>query len=113
MSEHRLCAVSEIEEEESRGFEIQDGEKKLSLLVVKKDGILSVYVNKCPHLGVPLNFEDDRFLDVEKNFILCSTHGALFKIDDGECVHGPCLGASLKPQPFEIRDEELFVSNGL
>jgi nitrite reductase/ring-hydroxylating ferredoxin subunit len=113
MSDFRLCAVGDIEEEESREFVLPGAEGDQSLVVVKKDGLLSIFLNNCPHLGVPMNMEPDRFLDVEKNFIMCSTHGALFKIDDGECVHGPCLGQNLTPVPYEIRDEEVFVAKGL
>jgi len=113
MNEHKLCNIYDIEEDDSKEFALAVGENEQSLLVVKKDGLFSVFLNTCPHLGIPMNLEPDRFLDMEKNFIMCSTHGALFKIDDGECVHGPCLGKSLTPVPYEIRDEELFITKGL
>jgi len=113
MSEHKLCSIHEIEEEESKEFFVTRGESDQSILVVKKDGQLSVFINNCPHLGIPMNLEPDRFLDMEKNFIMCSTHGALFKIDDGECVQGPCLGKKLSPVPYEIRGEEVFVPKDL
>ncbi|MDV7340846.1 Rieske (2Fe-2S) protein [Terasakiella sp. A23] len=113
MSDHRLCNINDVEEEDSKEFVIPNEENGTSVLAVKKDGIFAVYKNICPHLGVPMNLEPDRFLDVEKNFILCSTHGALFKIDDGECVHGPCLGKSLTRIPFELRGEEVFVAKDL
>lgn len=110
---YRLCAVCDIPEDDSRGFILPKGEEDLSLVCVKKDGLVSVYVNSCPHLGVPMNMEPDRFLDVEKNFIMCSTHGALFQIDTGECVQGPCLGQNLTPVPHEIREEEVFIAKDL
>ncbi len=113
MSDFHLCNVHDIDEEDSKEFFIPQGEKEQSVLAVKKDGVLSVYINSCPHLGVPMNFEPDRFLDVEKNFIMCSTHGALFKIDDGECIHGPCMGRSLQVVDHEIREEEVFITKGL
>ncbi len=113
MTDYRLCSVSDVQEEESREFVIPGSEADQSVVVVKKDGLFAVYENNCPHLGVPMNMEPDRFLDVEKNFIMCSTHGALFKIEDGECVHGPCLGQNLTPVSFEIRDEEVFITKGL
>ncbi|SCA56187.1 putative Rieske 2Fe-2S family protein [Candidatus Terasakiella magnetica] len=113
MSNHHLCNVSDIEEEDSKEFFIPKDEKEVSILAVKKDGMISVFLNNCPHLGVPMNLEPNRFLDVEKNFIMCSTHGALFKIDDGECVHGPCMGQNLTQIPHEIRGEELFIDKDL
>ena len=113
MSEFKVCHLNDVEEEESREFYIPAAEGEKSIIAVKKDGIFALYENNCPHLGVPMNIEPDRFLDIEKNFIMCSTHGALFKIDDGECVHGPCMGQFLTPVPHEIRGEEVFISNDL
>ncbi|MEE8263379.1 MAG: Rieske (2Fe-2S) protein, partial [Gammaproteobacteria bacterium] len=37
----------------------------------------------------------DQFLDETGNLLQCATHGALFRIEDGFCVAGPCTGASL------------------
>jgi nitrite reductase/ring-hydroxylating ferredoxin subunit len=113
MNDYRLCAVLDIPEEESRGFVIERKEYNLSLVAVKKDGVISIYENSCPHLGVPMNMEPDRFLDVEKNFIICSTHGALFEIETGDCVHGPCLGKKLTPVPHDVRGEEVFIAKAL
>jgi nitrite reductase/ring-hydroxylating ferredoxin subunit len=36
--------------------------------------------------------------------IICSTHGALFRPDNGQCVAGPCVGRSLKPWPVSIHE---------
>lgn len=53
------------------------------------------YINKCPHMGIELNWMPGRFMDTEKLFIQCSTHGALFKPGSGECIAGPCQGDAL------------------
>ena len=37
--------------------------------------------------------------------ILCATHGALFRIEDGHCLSGPCVGESLTPLPVSIEGE--------
>ncbi len=41
----------------------------------------------------PLNWTPDRFLDLERKQIICATRGAVFRIDDGLCVDGPCEGS--------------------
>jgi len=87
----RLCAPDELAEGQSRGFEIA-GQK---LLAVRKDGQCHVYRNTCPHRGIPLEWLPDQFLDASASLIQCATHGALFLIDSGECVAGPCAGQSL------------------
>lgn len=62
---------------------------------VKKDGQVHAYENVCPHLQISLNFMPNEFLDSEKRFITCANHGALFEIETGLCVAGPCMGEYL------------------
>lgn len=99
----RLCAPDEVAEGQSRGFEIA-GEK---LFAVRKDGQLYAYRNRCPHRGIPLEWLPDQFLDVSASLIQCATHGALFLIESGECVAGPCAGQSL--QELVIREDEQAI----
>ncbi|MFI8745236.1 Rieske (2Fe-2S) protein [Pseudomonas sp. NPDC077186] len=95
----RLCAPSELAEGQSRGFLLE----RLNLLAVRKDGRVHAYLNRCPHRGVPLEWQADRFLDDSGSLIQCATHGALFLIDSGECVAGPCAGQAL--QAIECRED--------
>ena len=46
----------------------------------------------------------DRYLTREGDLILCGTHGALFRPDDGLCVGGPCAGKSLTPWPVRVEE---------
>lgn len=96
----RLCAPDEVAEGQSRGFEIAS-EK---LFAVRKNGQLYAYRNRCPHRGIPLEWLPDQFLDHSASLIQCATHGALFLIESGECVAGPCAGQSL--QELAIREDE-------
>ena len=54
---------------------------------VRKDGRVHVYVNSCPHIGLPLEPLPDRFLDAKRQHIICSAHGARFRIEDCLIVH--------------------------
>ena len=54
-----LCRTEEIGEGTSKGFEVNG----TFLFAVKKDEQLHLYYNRCPHLGTPLEWEEDRFLD--------------------------------------------------
>lgn len=101
-----LCAIDDIPESSARGFEIGE----IKIFVVKKHGRLKVYLNSCPHTGANLDWMPDDFLDYDENYIQCSTHGALFQIEDGFCVAGPCSGQSLKPIDFELVDNQIVVA---
>lgn len=95
-----LCQADEITEGSAKGFEV-DGQ---ALLVARKDGQLFVYANWCPHLGIELNFQPDEFFDSDRQYLQCANHGALFNVDDGLCILGPCKGRSLRPVTFLVED---------
>ena len=108
---HDLCALSELTDPGSRGFELEWGEQEsVRLFVVRKDGVLAAYRNRCPHTGAPLEWLPDQFLDLENSFIECALHGALFRPEDGYCLRGPCVGASLEGLELEVVDGRVQVT---
>jgi nitrite reductase/ring-hydroxylating ferredoxin subunit len=65
---------------------------------------IRAYINQCPHMGIELNWMPGRFMDINKLFIQCSTHGALFKPGSGECISGPCQGDALTALDVRINN---------
>ena len=102
-----LCQTDAIADPGSRAFECKLGRRTVSLFVVHKDGQFSAYINSCPHTGVNLEWQEDQFLDMDNMFIQCSTHDALFEIDTGRCIAGPCVGDSLDPVDLIIEDGQI------
>ena len=100
-----LCALDDIPEDGAKGFELDTA----SLFAVRRDGQVYLYRNRCPHRGVELNWLEDQFLDMDGQLIQCAMHGALFLIESGECVAGPCLGQALEPVPFAVVDGRIEV----
>jgi nitrite reductase/ring-hydroxylating ferredoxin subunit len=93
-----LCRLADIEDGESNGFVVRrPGGERVAVLAVRRGDQVFAYVNSCPHTGAPLDFQPGRFLSLDKTLIQCSTHGALFRIEDGFCIQGPCAGKSLVP----------------
>jgi nitrite reductase/ring-hydroxylating ferredoxin subunit len=68
------------------------------------------YVNACPHRGTPLEMFPDRFLDETRRQLVCSTHGARFRVEDGFCTLGPCRGSGLDPVAVEVRGDEVWLA---
>ncbi|MBM09873.1 MAG: (2Fe-2S)-binding protein [Magnetovibrio sp.] len=106
----RLCAMDDIPEEGSNGFLVETTEGRFGTLVVRKKTKIFVYKNSCPHIGTPLDIKAGQFLTLDKSRIICSTHGALFRIEDGYCVSGPCAGSSLLALSAMIYDDEIFIN---
>lgn len=102
----RLCSSDELNEGSSRGFTVAGA----ALLLVRREGRVYAYRNRCPHRGIPLEWQPDQFLDVSGSLIQCATHGALFVIESGECVAGPCAGESLIPLSSQERDGAIWIA---
>ena len=101
---HFICALDTLQEKQSFGFRAPNVEG----FVVIKDKNVFGYRNVCPHIGMNLEFQEHRFLDADHAFIQCSMHGALFEIENGLCVHGPCLNQALAPLRIQVEDEKIF-----
>ena len=108
MRQHRLCAESDIKEREGRGFVFGAGTERVTLFVIRWQGVLHAYRNICPHVGTPLDWPDDRFFDASGRYLMCGTHGAVFRPEDGACIEGPCQGRALTAVTITVEDGEIF-----
>jgi len=90
-------------------MKIPDGAYTKEIFVVFKNDDYFVYGNSCPHTGSPLDWMPDQFLNLDKTLIQCATHNALFRIEDGYCVSGPCTGQSLQPIPVKVLDGVVVI----
>ena len=91
----KICDLSALPEGGSRGFSVTTSTGVTGIFLVHKAGKVHGYLNQCPHTGGPLDWVPDQFLDLDRSWIQCATHDALFRIDSGLCVAGPCSGQSL------------------
>ncbi len=106
-----LCAVSDVDDPGARGFVFGKGAKRFDMFIVRKGDQVFGYVNSCPHLRMPLETLTDRFLNKKNTAIVCSTHGATFRIADGYCYAGPCARASLVSIPLEINEGQIEMGD--
>ena len=104
-----LCALADLQARSGKAFVLEQYQPPLEIFVVEKNGALFAYYNQCPHTGVTLNWQADQFMDICGELIQCAMHGALFRIEDGYCVRGPCAGASLKSLALSVRNATLYV----
>jgi nitrite reductase/ring-hydroxylating ferredoxin subunit len=103
-----LCRFDDIPDGASRGFGPAPG-GFTGLFAVRRGADAYVYINACPHVGVALDWTPDDFLTADRTLIVCSTHGALFAIETGHCVQGPCKGDKLESVAATIEDGWILV----
>ena len=102
---------SEILEGEARSFRFVRKGRYVGGFIIRYQGSLFVYENKCRHIPISLDYDDSRYFDEEKRYLICQTHGATYEPDSGECVAGPCKGSALFSIPFEIREGRIYVES--
>jgi nitrite reductase/ring-hydroxylating ferredoxin subunit len=105
----RLCALADLADPGAKGFRFRRDEALFAGVVVRRNGAVAGYEDRCPHAGWPLAGPDERFLTRTGEHVLCAGHGALFRPEDGVCVAGPCAGQALAPWPVEVRDGEVVT----
>ena len=86
-----LCASSELEE---RGrafvFDVMHFRQPARAFVLRFDGRVVAYLNRCAHVPTEMDWQPGEFLDMDKAWILCSIHGAAYDPLNGRCIAGPC-----------------------
>lgn len=100
-----LCAIDDLEDGCAMELVIEERQ----LFAIRQDNKIFAYWNLCPHRSSPLNWVPNQFLDVENQLIQCALHGALFEIDTGLCIAGPCSGDNLEPVELRCEDQFYYV----
>ena len=76
-----------------------------SLIALRREGALTVFLNRCPHRGTELDWSPGAFLATDGHHLQCATHGALFDPVTGQCISGPCTGQRLERVDLRLPDD--------
>jgi nitrite reductase/ring-hydroxylating ferredoxin subunit len=80
------------------------------ILIRLESGEVRAFKNECQHLPMRLDIRDPfTYWDTSCKHLHCSSHGALFRLDDGLCLSGPCAGQHLVQLPIEIKNGEVLL----
>lgn len=94
----------------SHDFQTKIKGKTLKGLVVKKNGRYFAYHNLCKHLPVTLDLNDGAFFTHDKSHLQCHMHGAMYEVETGFCVAGPCQGARLTTLELKEEENQLIIT---
>lgn len=76
--------------------------------VVRYDGAVRGFLNRCAHVPMELDWTPGKFFDSTGLYIMCATHGAVYEPATGRCAGGPCKGGRLRPLVVVERDDQVF-----
>ena len=77
-------------------FDVVYGGQTLRAFAVRYEGRVHAYLNRCTHVAMELDYQENRFFDDTGRWLLCATHGAAYAPDTGACAGGPCRGGLVK-----------------
>jgi nitrite reductase/ring-hydroxylating ferredoxin subunit len=103
------CPAAALGPGQTAKFRLRHRGRAVEGFVVNHAGEVRAYVNRCPHVGTPLDLWPNEFLSDDGRLLVCSTHGALFEPATGRCVAGPCAGQGLEPLPLTRDGTEVVV----
>lgn len=105
----RLCEARElVDGGRAFVFDVLDRGQPTSAFVLRVQGEVVGYLNRCAHVPAPMDWQPGEFLDAERRFIVCSIHGATYEPADGRCVGGPCGGGRLTALQVRQEGEQVY-----
>ena len=108
--EERLICASGALADSGRGvrFEVEYFGEPAPAFVIRKDGVVHGYLNRCGHVAMELDWQEGVFFDSDGRDLLCSTHGATYEARTGRCIGGPCSGSPLVKVLVDERDGNVY-----
>ncbi len=113
-AEHRgeaqtLCASAELAERgDAIVFDVLQYRQPARAFALRIDGRVVAYLNRCAHVPAEMDWQPGQFLDSERQFIVCSIHGAAYEPASGRCAGGPCGRGRLVAIDVEERDGQVY-----
>lgn len=89
-------------------FEVEYFGEKVPAFVVRYQGRVHAYINRCAHVEMELDWQEGVFFDSDGRDLLCSTHGATYEASTGRCIGGPCNGSPLVKVLVEERGGNVY-----
>jgi nitrite reductase/ring-hydroxylating ferredoxin subunit len=104
-----LCAADELSERGlAKVFDVLHFRQPARAFALRFDGEVVAYLNRCLHVPAEMDWQPGQFLDSEREFIMCSIHGAMYSARTGHCVGGPCGRGRLTVLRVEERDGQVY-----
>jgi len=104
-----VCRMPDIPRRSSRRFTLGTGRHSLEIILIRKYTRVFAYRNCCPHQAISLDLGSEDVLTDDKRYIMCVNHAAVFDIENGQCLAGPCLGECLEPLKTKVEQERIYV----
>ncbi len=89
-------------------FEVPYEGVELPAFLVRFEGKVYGYLNRCMHVLYELDSGSGIFFDDDGRSLVCSAHGAVYDPRDGVCTFGPCKDMRLTALAIEERGGKIY-----
>lgn len=104
-----LCASADLQERGSAVvFDVLQYREPARAFALRFDGQVVAYLNRCLHVPAEMDWQPGEFLDRNREFIVCSIHGAEYEPATGRCAGGPCGRGKLTALRVEEREGRVY-----
>ncbi len=105
-----ICASAELAEGgDGVRFEMDWKGEWIPAFAIRHRGNAYAYLNRCAHIAMELDWNPGKFFDAQREYLICSTHGAWYVPHSGVCRGGPCRGAALTRLNVFEADGKVYV----
>ena len=109
MAEVILCRLDEVPESSAKLATARVGERTFEVIVVRRGPAAWAFANRCPHFSVGLDAQPGVLHLYRGALVMCAHHSAMFRLDDGMCIDGPCEGHGLDPVPVRVEGDHVVL----
>ena len=105
-----LARVEELPPGATKKFTFEANGETIEAFLANVQGEVVAFVNRCVHLPITLDLDDNDFFTGDGNLFVCKTHGSVYEPRDGKCVGGPGQGKSLERLPLVIVQGAIYLN---
>ncbi|HEY1393085.1 MAG TPA: Rieske 2Fe-2S domain-containing protein [Methylibium sp.] len=104
-----LCTSADLAERgPAQVFDVLEYGRSVRAFALRFEGRVVAYLNRCAHVPTELDWQPGEFLDADREYIVCGTHGAVYDPRTGLCLAGPCARARLTPIAADEREGVVY-----
>lgn len=104
-----LCPSAELQERgRAHSFDVLQYRQPARAFALRFEGRVVAYLNRCAHVPTEMDWQEGEFLDSDKQYIMCSIHGAVYDPLSGRCVTGMCGRIGLTKIEVQEREGQVY-----
>jgi nitrite reductase/ring-hydroxylating ferredoxin subunit len=105
----QVATTSELPVGATKKFAFERDGARIEAFLANANGEICAYVNRCQHVPIPLDLDDNDFFTADGRFFVCKTHGSVYDPHSGKCIGGLGAGKFLEKLIVICEGDRIFV----